>query len=69
MEQINSIPKDNLLLNSVYSELFLRQMFLRVAIGVIATMILCYGLMIIIQIKGRKIEDEFDKLRYESFNS
>lgn len=69
MEQINSIPQDNLLLNAVYSELFLRQMFLRVIIGVIISMILCYVLMIIIQIKGRKIEDEFDKLRYESFNS
>lgn len=66
---IDTIPSNNLILNSVYSELFLQSIFIRVFTGVIISMLICFILSIIFQIKGKYIEDEFDKLKYEGFNS
>ena len=66
---IDSIPNNNLILNSVYSELFLKAIFIRVFTGVIISMLVCFILSIIFQIKGKYIENEFEKLKYEGFNS
>lgn len=69
VSKINNIPVDNKLLNAIYSPSWTNHMIIRGFISTCVILILWFGLAVVIQLKGKEIEDEFEKLKTEDFNS
>lgn len=69
LDKINNIPVNNKVLNAIYSPSWTNHMIVRGVVSTGIILILWFVLAVVIQLKGKEIEDEFEKLKTEDFNS